>query len=148
MSDNVLAVGLFWRNDLGCASVVPSEQTSSSYIILYVIIDDLQNYCLGACNGANRRCQVRCQAGRAHTKDWARPYRAYKFRPPKVDDFEQPPKRCCSSDFHNKHIVGKSLFRTKWKCFGFENETRNGEMAGVQSWPKYWLSGSCPRAQC
>ena len=34
MSDNVLAVGLFWRNDLGCASVVPSEQTSSSYIIL------------------------------------------------------------------------------------------------------------------
>ena len=35
MSDNVLAVGLFWRNDLGCASVVPSEQTSSSYIILY-----------------------------------------------------------------------------------------------------------------
>ena len=31
---NVLAVGLFWRNDLGCASVVPSEQTSSSYIIL------------------------------------------------------------------------------------------------------------------
>ena len=29
-------------------------------------IDDLQNYCLGACNGANRRCQVRCQAGRAH----------------------------------------------------------------------------------
>ena len=36
MSDNVLAVGLFWRNDLGCASVVPSEQTSSSYIILYV----------------------------------------------------------------------------------------------------------------
>ena len=33
---NVLAVGLFWRNDLGCASVFPSEQTSSSYIILYV----------------------------------------------------------------------------------------------------------------
>ena len=26
----------------------------------------------------------------------------------------------------------------------FENETRNGEMAGVQSWPKCWLSGSCP----
>ena len=37
MSDNVLAVGLFWRNDLGCASVVPSEQTSSSYIILDII---------------------------------------------------------------------------------------------------------------
>ena len=62
--------------------------------------------------------------------------------------FEQPPKRCCSPDFCTKHIVGKSLFRTKWKCFGFENETRNGEMAGVQSWPKCWLSGSCPRAQC
>ena len=27
--------GLFWRNDPGCASVIPSEQTSSSYIILY-----------------------------------------------------------------------------------------------------------------
>ena len=27
--------GLFWRNDLGCASVIPSEQTASSYIILY-----------------------------------------------------------------------------------------------------------------
>ena len=28
---------LFWRNDLGagCASVIPSEQTASSYIILY-----------------------------------------------------------------------------------------------------------------
>ena len=26
------------------------------------IIDDLQNYCLGACNGANRHCQVRCHA--------------------------------------------------------------------------------------
>ena len=38
-----------------------------------LLIDDLQNYCLGACNGANRRCQVRCQAGRAHAKDWARP---------------------------------------------------------------------------
>ena len=36
-------------------------------------IDDLQNYCLGACNGANLRCQVRCQDGRAHAKDWARP---------------------------------------------------------------------------
>ena len=34
MSDTALAVGLFWRNDLGCASVVPSEQTSISYIIL------------------------------------------------------------------------------------------------------------------
>ena len=33
-------------------------------------------------------------------------------------------------------------------CFGFVNETRNGEMAGVQSWPKCWLSGSCLRAQC
>ena len=32
--------------------------------------------------------------------------------------------------------------------FGFVNETRNGEMTGVQSWPKCWLSGSCPRAQC
>ena len=32
--------------------------------------DDL--HCLGACNGANRRCQVRCQAGRAHAEDWAR----------------------------------------------------------------------------
>ena len=29
--------GLFWRNDLGCASVIPSEQTASSYIILYRI---------------------------------------------------------------------------------------------------------------
>ena len=28
--------GLFWRNDLGCASVIPSEQTASSYIILYI----------------------------------------------------------------------------------------------------------------
>ena len=111
-------------------------------------IEDLHNYCLGACNGANRRCQVRCQAGRAHAKDWARPQRAYKLRPPEVDDFEQPPKRCCSSDFHTKHIVGKSLFRTKWNSFGFVNETRNGEMAGVQSWLKCWLSGSCPRAQC
>ena len=38
MSDNVLAVGLFWRNDLGCASVVPSEQTDSEYINLDLII--------------------------------------------------------------------------------------------------------------
>ena len=30
--------GLFWRNDLGCASVIPSEQTASSYIILYIIL--------------------------------------------------------------------------------------------------------------
>ena len=30
--------GLFWRNDLGCASVIPSEQTASSYIILYVML--------------------------------------------------------------------------------------------------------------
>ena len=29
--------GLFWRNDLGCASVIPSEQTASSYIILYIV---------------------------------------------------------------------------------------------------------------
>ena len=29
--------GLFWRNDLGCASVIPSEQTASSYIILYKV---------------------------------------------------------------------------------------------------------------
>ena len=29
--------GLFWRNDLGCASVIPSEQTASSYIILYLV---------------------------------------------------------------------------------------------------------------
>ena len=44
MSDNVLAVGLFWRNDLGCASVVPSEQTSSSYIILDVtLVENEQN---------------------------------------------------------------------------------------------------------
>ena len=37
---------------------------------LYItsLIDDLQNYCLGACNGANRRSQLRCQAGRAHAK--------------------------------------------------------------------------------
>ena len=34
MSDNVLAVGLFWRNDRGAAEVVQSEQTSSSYINL------------------------------------------------------------------------------------------------------------------
>ena len=27
--------GLFWRNNLGFASVIPSEQTASSYIILY-----------------------------------------------------------------------------------------------------------------
>ena len=31
---HVLAVCLFWRNDLGCASVVPSEQTSSSSLSL------------------------------------------------------------------------------------------------------------------
>ena len=30
--------GLFWRNDLGCASVIPSEQTASSYIILYLLL--------------------------------------------------------------------------------------------------------------
>ena len=47
---------------------------------------------------------------------------------------------------HQTHFCGKSLFRTKWKCFGFKNETRNGEMAGVQSWPKCWLSGSYPSA--
>ena len=44
MSDNVLAVGLFWRNDLGSASVVPSEQTSSSYIILYVSLGRFSIY--------------------------------------------------------------------------------------------------------
>ena len=26
-----------WTDDLGCASVIPSEQTASSYIILYII---------------------------------------------------------------------------------------------------------------
>ena len=41
MSDNVLAVGLFWWNDLGCASVVPSEQTSRSYIILDISVQIL-----------------------------------------------------------------------------------------------------------
>ena len=49
MSDNVLAVGLFWRNDLGCASVVPSEQTSRSYIILDVMISDKSTLVLHAC---------------------------------------------------------------------------------------------------
>ena len=36
-------VGLFWRNDLRCASVIPSEQTASSYIILYVIPKTIGN---------------------------------------------------------------------------------------------------------
>ena len=34
--------GLFWRNDLGCASVIPSEQTASSYIILYITSEQKQ----------------------------------------------------------------------------------------------------------
>ena len=36
--------GLFWRNDLGCASVIPSEQTASSYIILYVKLQIFVRY--------------------------------------------------------------------------------------------------------
>ena len=39
--------GLFWRNDLGCASVIPSEQTASSYIILYKSVKcSVQTYSL------------------------------------------------------------------------------------------------------
>ena len=38
--------GLFWRNDLGCASVIPSEQTASSYIILYVLFTYVNCSCL------------------------------------------------------------------------------------------------------
>ena len=57
------------KNNL-CSKMPP---TANLRTFLHKPIDDLQNYCLGACNGANRRCQVRCQAGRAHAKDWARP---------------------------------------------------------------------------
>ena len=57
-------------------------------------IDELQNYCLGASNGASWRCQALCQTGRVHTKDWARRSRAYKFRSLEVDDFQRAPKRC------------------------------------------------------
>ena len=35
--------GLFWRNDLGCASVIPSEQSASSYIIQYISREDVVN---------------------------------------------------------------------------------------------------------
>ena len=34
--------GLFLRNDLGCASVIPSEQTASSYIILILKLLEIE----------------------------------------------------------------------------------------------------------
>ena len=45
-------------------------------------------------------------------------------------------------------LLERACFELNETVFGFVNETRNGEMAGVQSWPKCWLSGSCLRAQC
>ena len=103
-------------------------------------IDDLQNYCVGACNEANQRCQVRCQAGRAHAKDWARRNHAYKFPPPEADGFEQPPntllETACFKLNENVLVLKMKQGTVKWQ--GLK----------VGHWPMCWLSGSCPRAQC
>ena len=51
MSDNVLAVGLFWRTDRSAAEVVPSEQISSSYIVRDVIALPDVLHCRGTEHG-------------------------------------------------------------------------------------------------
>ena len=94
-------------------------------------IDDLQNYCLGACNGVVK-CVVRPAAHMPKTGQGHSVHTTYDRR--KLMTLNNHRSVVVLPIFTPNTLLERACFGTKWKCFGFENETRNGEMAGVQSW--------------
>ena len=60
-----------WSSSHPADAMPPRQPFAPGFLFLAQPHDVVQvpHYCLGACNGTNLRCQVCCQAGRAHAKD-------------------------------------------------------------------------------
>ena len=122
-------------------------QARSSYA-WQLTIDDLQNYCLGACNGANRRCQVRCQAGRAHAKTGRGDSVHTNFDRRKLMTLNNRRSVVVLPIFTPNTLLERACFELNENVWVLKMKQGTVKWQGVQSWPKCWLSGSCRRAQC